>query len=328
MHLKKQLKAHIKKADIPDVSKNIMSQLSISHKQQNYTLKKSPFMLQFSAFLFLMIGVIVFSYQQSSSQIYAFTEYEEVLGLTTSLVMSMDEEDSIVSTTSLSSTIPTSTEIIDMLSYLRYIENIVVTQQKVIQQKRTESQQERFSVRIQTFSQSEVIFDMDVRKEYQNYKQDVFKFEANYDDVTMKGYTELKDHHHKFYVSVTTIDAQLNITYDSDEKRFDVLKTGENVSDLSFSFKLTRNNLYQPIIELIYEKDASEIKLITQYSFVKKTMHIQYVIIEQSMTREGSFKVNIRLDQGIVVDVEGETDQGETFQFQFQRRRNFSSDFQ
>ncbi len=328
MHLKKQLKAHIKKANIPDISKNLMAQLPISQKNQNFAFNKSSFILQFSAFLFLLLGVVVFSYQQSSSKIYAFTEYEEVLGLTAGLIVSIDEQDSVISTTSLSSTIPTNTEIIDMISYLRYIENIVVTQQQIIQDKQMERHHERFSIRMQTLSQSEVIFDINVTKEYQNFKQDVFRFEATFNKTTLSGYTQLKDQNHMLHVSATVKNTQLNIAYDSVEKRFDVLKTGENVSEASFSFTLNRNNLQQPIIEFTYDKDDSEITMIVQYSPVKKIMQVRYAIDDQFQAREGNFEVKIVLDQGIIIEVRGETDQGETFKYQFQPGRMFSSDFQ
>ncbi len=328
MHLKKQLKAHIKKANIPDISKKLMAQLPIPQKNQNFALNKSSFILQFSAFLFLFLGVVVFSYQQSSSQIYAFTEYEEVLGLTAGLIVSIDEQDSVISTTSLSSTAPTNTEIIDMLSYVRYIENIVVTQHEITYEKQMETHQERLSIRMQSLSQSELLVDMNIIKEYQNFKQDVFRFEATFNETILSGYTQLKDQNHMLHVSATTNNTQLTITYDSAEKQFDVLKTGENISERSFSFTLNRNNLLQPIIEFTYEKDDSEINMIAQYSPVKKIMQVRYAIYDQSPAREGNFEVKITFDQGIIVEVSGETDQGETFQYQFQRAQMFSSDFQ
>lgn len=327
MNLKKQLRAHIKKAYIPDMTTTIIEQLSYSNTLEDKVInKRTSFVFQFSAFLVLLLGVSVFSYQQTSSQIYAFSEYEEVLGISAGFIdtyLEMNEEDNLPQTISLKDQLEIDVEISYMITYMRMVENLVITQNHIIQRRNIDSVKEKYVVTFDKINQSQQSFEMDVEKRYKNFNQDVFEFEAIFHHIKLTGYTEFNDLKHQLHLSAQTETQQFSIHYDNLDKEFSVTIMSEGRDDIHFRYRLIRNNLNQPVVILYYSRDEKDMDLIITYLPVRKKIDVSYRISFQEMQSSGNFEITFLIDQGIVLMVTGETDTGERFQYQFQRNQHF-----
>ena len=325
MNLKKQLKNHITKAYIPDVSKSIIDQLPLLQPQENHVFKKRPtFILQFSAFLILILGVSIFSYQQTSTQIYAFNEYEEVLGISAGFIDSyfeIKDDENLPLSMALENQQDISIEIEYMLSYMRTVENLVLTQNKIIQRHEIVTNKEKYLVTFDRMNQSQQSFEIEVEKIYKNFNQDVFEFQATFEDKEITGYTEFKDQNHTLHLSAVVITHQINLSYDSLDKLFSVSIIKDGQEDIHFNYQLLRNNLYQPTVFLHYSRDENDIQLMINYLPVRKMIDVSYVISDESNQSSGHFNVSFVMQQGMFLIITGETEDGDTFEYQFQRNR-------
>lgn len=332
MNLKKQLRTHIKKAHIPDVSKAIIDQLPHSKGHENIIFKKRPsFVLQFSAFIILILGVSVFSYQHVSSQIYAFSEYEEVLGISAGFIDTYleihDDENSPLSL-SVQDQLDIDEEIKYMLSYMRMVENLVLTQNKIVQRHEFEANKEKYVVTFDTMNQSQQTFEIEVEKSYKNFNQDVFEFQAKFNETELTGYTEFKNQHHKLHLSALTETKQLNVSYDGLEKMFVVSIIEDGQEDIIFNYQLLRNNLDQPTLLLSYSRDLKNIDLTIIYSPIRRKVNVSYVISEDSIQSKGTFDISYMMQQGMMLFIEGETEDGDMFEYQFTRHHMFLNENQ
>ena len=332
MNLKKQLRTHIKKANIPDVSKAILDQLPHSKVFENIVIKKRPsFILQFSAFLIFILGVSVFSYQYVSTQIYAFSEYEEVLGISAGFMdtyFEIEEDENLPVSLSLEDQLDIDKEIQYMLFYMRTVENLVLTQNKVIQSHRFEANKEKYVVTFDTMSQSQQSFEIEVEKSYKNFNQDVFEFEATFNDIELLGYTEFNNQHHMLHLSAFTETKQMNVSYDSLDKMFEVSMIKDGQEAMIFNYQLFRNNLNQPTLLLHYFRNEKDISLTIKYLSVRKKMDVSYVISDELRQSSGRFEVSFVLHQGISLLIKGETENGDVFEYQFQRSQRVLSENQ
>jgi hypothetical protein len=325
MNLKKQLRTHIEKANIPDVSKAIIDQLPHSKVFENSVFKKRPsFILQFSAFLILILGVSVFSYQQVSSQIYAFSEYEEVLGISVVFMdtyFEIEVDENLPLSLSLEDQLDIDEEIQYMLSYMRIFENLVLTQNKVIQSHRFEANKEKYVVTFDTMNQSHQSIEIEVEKSFKNFNQDVFEFEAIFNDIELLGYTEFNNQHHTLHLSAFTETKQMNVSYDSLDKMFEVSMIKDGQEAMIFNYQILRNNLNQPTLLLHYFRNEKDISLTINYLPIRRKMDVSYIISDELRQSSGRFEVSFMMHQRMSLIVKGKTDNGDVFEYQFQRNQ-------
>lgn len=325
MNLKKQLRTHIKKAHIPDVSKAIIDQLPHSKGHENIIFKKRPsFVLQFSAFIILILGVSVFSYQHVSSQIYAFSEYEEVLGISAGFIdtyLEINDDENSPLTMSVQDQLDIDEEIQYMLSYMRMLENLVLTQNKIVQRHEFIANKEKYIVTFDRMNQSQQSFEIEVEKSYKNFNQDVFEFQAKFNERELTGYTEFKNQHHTLYLSALTETKQLNVSYDGLEKVFVVSIVEDGQEDIIFNYQLLRNNLNQPTLRLHYSRDEKNIQLTIHYLPVRRKIEVTYIISDELRQSSGRYDVSFAMHQGMSLIVKGMTDDGDVFEYQFQRNQ-------
>ena len=325
MNLKKQLRTHIKKAHIPDVSQAIIDQLPHSKGHENIVFKKRPsFVLQFSAFIILILGVSVFSYQQVSSQIYAFSEYEEVLGISAGFIdtyLEINDDENLPLSMSVQDQLDIDEEIQYMLSYMRMLENLVLTQNKIIQRQEFIANKEKYVVTFDRMNQSQQSFEIEVEKKYKNFNQDVFEFQAKFNETELTGYTEFKNQHHTLHLSALTETKQLNVSYDGLEKMFVVSVIKEGQENIIFNYQLLRNNLNQPTLRLHYSRDEKNIQLTIHYLPVRRKIEVTYIISDELRQSSGRYDVSFALHQGMSLIVKGMTDDGDVFEYQFQRNK-------
>lgn len=332
MNLKKNLRKYIKQAFIPDVSKQIFNQIPISNVLiKNESFKKRTFTLQFSAFLILLLGVSVFSYQQTTNQIYAFSDYEEVMGVSVGMMFTYYEtlEDDTMPNAPLSySTQMLDDEIQRMLRYMRIVEKLAFTQSRLIVNKQIQEEKEMYQMQMITMDQKDIFIDIEVEKTYKNFKQDIFDFQARFNDIQFIGTTTLKNHHHHFYLTASHMSIQFELRYNTSDKRFEVTILRDGLPNITFNYEIERDNLNLPTISLAYTNDDTFVELQIHYNPIRKKMVVSYKIEKQSQVSEGTYNVSFKRMQGIIIDVEGQTDDGQSFQYQFQRNIQYRQESQ
>ena len=314
----------IQKASIPDVSSKIQSQLP-SVKATPHTLfnrMKSPFILQFSAFLLLLMGVFMFSYQQSESQIYAFTDYEEVMGISTGLIRTYFEE-SMIENAPLSMSV-SSVDVIDqeinlMVQHIILVEKMVMTQRKVIQSKRMNESKEIYDVSFETIQQDMVTYELELEKNYQQFKKDIFAFEGNFDNINISGYTTFDNVSHHLYVSAQKTSKEVTIEYDSESKNFIIGFMEDNVKVREFEYQLIRNNFDIPTLNIAYTNQSRSVNLTLNYLPMMRKIHVSYEIIGASITYRGTFQMGYQMMNGMTLVITGKTEDHQLFNYEFRR---------
>lgn len=314
----------IQKASIPDVSSKIQSQLP-SVKTTHHTFfnsVKSPFILQFSAFLLLLLGVLMFSYQQSESQIYAFSDYEEVMGISTGLIRTYFEE-SMIENAPLSMSV-SSVDVIDqeinlMVQHIILVEKMVMTQRKVIQSKRMNESKEIYDVSFETIQQDIVTYELELEKNYQQFKKDIFAFEGNFDNINISGYTTFDNESHQLYVNAQKTSKEVTIEYDSESKNFIIGFMEDNVKVREFEYQLTRNNFDIPTLNIAYTNQLRTVNLIINYLPIMRKIHVSYEIIEASNTYRGNFQMGYQMINGMTLVITGKTEDHRLFNYEFRR---------
>lgn len=333
MRFKKHIRIMIQKASIPNVSSKIQSQLP-SVKTTHHTLFrgiKSPFILQFSAFLLLLLGVSMFSYQQSESQIYAFSDYEEVMGISTGLIRTYFDDSVIVDVPLSMST--SSYDVIDqeinlMVQHIILVEKMVMTQRKVIQRKRMNASKEIYDVSFETSQQDMVTYELELEKNYQQFKKDVFAFEGNFDDINISGYTTFNNAYHHLYVSAQKTSKEVTVEYDSESKNFMIRFVEENVKVREFEYQLIRNNFDMPTLRIAYTNQSRTVNLTLNYLPMMRKIHVSYEIIEASNTFLGLFQMGYRMMNGMTLLISGKTEDQQTFNYEFSRFQKNEMDYQ
>lgn len=314
----------IQKASIPDVSSKIQSQLP-SVKTTHHTLfnrVKSPFILQFSAFLLLLLGVLMFSYQQSESQIYAFSDYEEVMGISTGLIRTYFEE-SMIENAPLSMSV-SSDDVIDqeinlMVQHIILVEKMVMTQRKVIQSKRMNESKEIYDISFETIQQDMVTYELELNKNYQQFKKDVFAFEGYFDDINITGYTTFDNVSHQLYISAQKTSKEVTIEYDSESKNFIIGFMEDSAKVREFEYQLTRNNFDIPTVKIAYINQSRSVNLTLNYLPMMRKIHVSYEIIDASNAYLGTFQMGYQMMNGMTIMISGKTEDHHIFNYEFSR---------
>lgn len=314
----------IQKASIPDVSSKIQSQLP-SVKTTHHTLfnrVKSPFILQFSAFLFLLLGVLMFSYQQSESQIYAFSDYEEVMGISTGLIRTYFEE-SMIENAPLSMSI-SSADVIDqeinlMVQHIILVEKIVMTQRKVMESKRWRESKEIYDVSFETVHQDTVSYELELAKKYKQFKKDVFEFQGTFEDINISGYTTFDNASHQLYVSAQKTSKEVTVEYNSESKTYSIGFIEDNVKVREFEYQLMRNNFDIPTLKIAYTNQLRTVNLTLNYLPMRRKIHVSYEIIEASNKYLGTFQMGYQMLNKMVLVITGKTEDHQIFNYEFSR---------
>ena len=314
----------IQKASIPDVSSKIQSQLP-SVKTTPHTLfnrVKSPFILQFSAFLFLLLGILMISYQQSESQIYAFSDYEEVMGISTGLIRTYFE-DSMIGDAPLSMSI-SSDDVIDqeislMVQHIILVEKMVMTQRKVIESKQWIESKEIYDVSFETIHQDRITYELELEKNYQQFKKDVFAFEGSFDDINISGYTTFDNTSHQLFVSAQKTSKEVRIEYDSESKNFNIGFMEDSAKVREFEYQLTRNNFDIPTVSIVYENQLRTVNLVINYLPLMRKVHVSYEIIDASNAYLGTFQMGYQMMNGMTIMISGKTEDHRIFNYEFSR---------
>ena len=314
----------IQKASIPDVSSKIQSQLP-SVKKTHHTLfnrVKSPFILQFSAFLFLLLGVLMFSYQQSESQIYAFSDYEEVMGISTGLIRTYFEE-SMIENAPLSMSI-SSADVIDqeinlMVQHIILVEKIVMTQRKVMESKRWRESKEIYDVSFETVHQDTVSYELELAKKYKQFKKDVFEFQGTFEDINISGYTTFDNASHQLYVSAQKTSKEVTVEYNSESKTYSIGFIEDNVKVREFEYQLMRNNFDIPTLKIAYTNQLRTVNLTLNYLPMRRKIHVSYEIIEASNKYLGTFQMGYQMLNKMVLVITGKTEDHQIFNYEFSR---------
>ncbi len=323
----------IQKASIPDVSSKIQSQLPSVKTTQHPFLNRmrSPFILQFSAFLVLLLGVAMFSYQQSESQVYAFSDYEEVMGVSTGVMRTYFEESIINDeplTVSMSSYDVIDQEIKLIVQHIILVEKMVMTQRKVIESKRLIESKEIYDVSFETINQDMITYELELEKNFQQYKKDVFAFEGRFDDIDISGYTTFDNTSHQLYMSAQKINKEATIEYDSESKIFKIEFMEDDVKVRAFEYQLTRNNFDIPTLMISYENQSRTINLTLNYIPMMMKIHASYEIIEDEDQYQGTFYMSYQMMNRMMLIITGETEDHQIFNYEFSRFQRIETNFQ
>jgi hypothetical protein len=206
-----------------------------------------------------------------------------------------------------------------MVQHIILVEKMVMTQRKVIESKQWIESKEIYDVSFETIHQDRITYELELEKNYQQFKKDVFAFEGSFDDINISGYTTFDNTSHQLFVSAQKTSKEVRIEYDSESKNFNIGFMEDSAKVREFEYQLTRNNFDIPTVSIVYENQLRTVNLVINYLPLMRKVHVSYEIIDASNAYLGTFQMGYQMMNGMTIMISGKTEDHRIFNYEFSR---------
>lgn len=311
MRLKSIIKSLAKKSEIPQISKSILKNININKRKNYFNFRMLT--LQISSILIFLIGFFIFI-NNFQSNIYAFSNYDEVLMNATKIAYSyeeMEEEQSLISITTFNEEqyIKLLREEMPMLSkFVSKFESILFSNKKNYSKSIFEKNI-NYSFNYMDFNNESFDHDIKLSKKFRNNNEDRFDFNGKINsEFEFEGSTDYDQNRHLFNIEIRMKKFTFNISYDDESREYKKTVFFNENHILEYYFVISYDKYDLPKVEIDYTRENSNISIIISRNFKKKGIKIEYDIDKDILmqgymiiTLKGKMKYNLEIfdDSGI-----------------------------
>lgn len=284
MKLKTLLQVNKKKSDIPQLQSRILNELGIVNESKKRNISMPRLIFQLTTLLIIFSSVLIFGIQETSNDIYAFENYDEVMVTASSTayyvyhLYQMDNSDETISHQEV-----VLSELPYMIQYFRVFESILATQKAFDMTKNVMDDETLYDFELSDLTSTNRRLNMRIRRDIVTSNRDEFIFEGTLENhFQLRGSTRFENDAHLVDLTIEMNDFVFEFEYNDIDKTYVMNVTNQQSTLLNITFDIHYDTFKIPTLTIAYERNDVNATIEVTRSFRIGGYSISYQIHDEA----------------------------------------------
>jgi len=284
MKLKTLLQVNKKKSDIPQLQSRILNELGIVNESKKRNISMPRLIFQLTTLLIIFSSVLIFGIQETSNDIYAFENYDEVMVTASSTayyvyhLYQMDNSDETISHQEV-----VLSELPYMIQYFRVFESILATQKAFDMTKNVMDDETLYDFELSDLTSTNRRLNMRIRRDIVTSNRDEFIFEGTLEKhFQLRGSTRFENDAHLVDLTIEMNDFVFEFEYNDIDKTYVMNVTNQQSTLLNITFDIHYDAFKVPTLTIAYERNDVNATIEVTRSFRIGGYSISYQIHDEA----------------------------------------------